>query len=84
MIGDYTNGWRPESALRQVADDMLNIIFSKDANGYECDMALSTLWEAMDPARFAKTLPRIVKPGSGSPLTPEEIADVLADEDSAD
>lgn len=48
-IGEYSSGWRPESSLREVANEMLDIVFSRDATDIEFDMALSTLWEAIDP-----------------------------------
>jgi hypothetical protein len=50
----YASGWRPEAPLKQVAIDMLAIIFDPEASADECQMAASTLVEAVYP----KSLPQ--------------------------
>ncbi len=45
----YANGWRPEPALKQVALDMLEIIFNPEASIDDCRMAASTLVETVYP-----------------------------------
>jgi hypothetical protein len=50
----YASGWRPEASLKQVSIDMVEIIFDPSASTEECQMAASTLVEAVYP----KTLPQ--------------------------
>lgn len=58
-VGLYIDGWRPEPAVREVAQQMLEIIFSDDATDIDCRMALNTLWEAVDPLVFAENTRRL-------------------------
>ena len=45
----YANGWRPEPGVKQVALDMLEIIFNPEASVTDCQMAATTLVEAVCP-----------------------------------
>ena len=45
----YASGWRPEAALKQVATDMIAIIFDASASVDDCRMAAGTLVEAVYP-----------------------------------
>jgi len=44
-----TKNWRPELVLKDVALDMLDIIFDPEATITDCEMAISTLIEIIKP-----------------------------------
>jgi hypothetical protein len=48
----YSSGWRPELSLKQVALDMVEVIFDESASIEECQMAANTLVEAVCPELF--------------------------------
>lgn len=52
----YASGWRPEAALKQVALDMVAIIFDASASIEDCAMAASTLVEAICPELMPQEL----------------------------
>lgn len=45
----YSYGWRPETASKQVALDMISIIFDDSASVNDCRIAAATLVEAVYP-----------------------------------
>ncbi len=53
----YAAGWRPESGLRETADDLLDIIFDADSTVEECEMAATTLVELVHPEVLQASLP---------------------------
>ena len=50
----YAAGWRPEEALKQAVLDMVAIVFDPDSTVDECEMAASTIVEAIHPKIMAK------------------------------
>lgn len=53
-IPRYADGWKPEEGVRAVAEDMLDIIFSRYGSSEERMMAASTLVEAVYPELLAR------------------------------
>jgi len=53
-IPRYADGWKPEEGVRAVAEDMLDIIFSRYGSSEERMMAASTLVEAVYPEILAR------------------------------
>ena len=45
----YEEGWRPEPITRDVVNQMLDIVYSKDVTNEEALQALHTIWMAIDP-----------------------------------
>jgi hypothetical protein len=50
----YAAGWRPEKALKQAVLDMVAIVFDSASSVDECEMAASTIVEAVHPEIMAK------------------------------
>lgn len=53
-IPRYADGWKPEAAVRGVAENMIHIIFNRYASSEERMMAASTLVEAVYPELLAR------------------------------
>lgn len=62
----YSSGWRPELSLKQVALDMIEIIFDESASVEECQMAANTLVEAVYPELFKNITCDLICPECGA------------------